>query len=69
MRWSKANPISLNSTIRRWIKGLDHTKSIPQLITPAWYLELVLATLTRVLFEPMENCPMKYLTWKTVFLL
>ena len=35
----------------------------------AWYLELVLAALTKALFEPIETCRLKYLTWKTAFLL
>ena len=36
---------------------------------PTWCLELVLASLTKAPFEPIETCRLKYLAWKTVFLL
>ena len=62
------NPLSLDPSIRRWLKGFKHTKGIPCMITPTWYLELVLATLGWEPFEPI-TCHLKYLTWKTVFLL
>ena len=64
----KGNLVSLDTTLRRWIKGLEHTKSIPRLIMSTWCLELILATLTRALFEPIETCPIKFQTWKTAFL-
>ena len=35
---------------------------------PTWCLELVLAALTKALFEPIKTCRLKYLIWKTVFL-
>ena len=44
---------SLDPTLKRWIKGLEHSKGIPCMITPAWYLDLVLAALTRTPFEPI----------------
>ena len=39
------------------------------MITPAWCLELVLAALIKAPFESIVTCPLKYLTWKTAFLL
>ena len=36
---------------------------------PTCCLELVLIALTKVPFEHIEICHLKYLTWKTVFLL
>ena len=42
--------LSLDPSIWRWIKGLEHSKGIPQLITPAWCLELVLVALTKAPF-------------------
>ena len=62
-------PLSLDPSIKRWIKGLEHTKGMPHMITPAWCLELVLAALIRAPFEPIETCRLKYVTWKTAFLL
>ena len=63
------NPISNDPTLNRWIKGLEHSKGIPRMITPSWCLELVLMTLSKAPFEPIMTCPLKYLTWKTTFLL
>ena len=62
----RCNPLSLDPSIKGWLKGLEHTKSIPRIITPTWCLELVLATLGREPFEPVMMCRLKYLTWKTV---
>ena len=39
------------------------------MITPNWCLELVLASLGQEPFEPITACRLKYLTWKTAFLL
>ena len=54
--------LSLDSSIRRWIKGLKHTKGIPQMIKPTWYLELVLVALNEAQFEPIGTYRLKYLT-------
>ena len=61
--------LSLDPSIRRWIKGLEHTKGIPHMTLPTWCLELVLVALNQASFEPIGTCRLKYLTWKTVFLL
>jgi len=65
----QGQPLGLDPSIRRWIKGFEHTKGIPRMILPTWCLELVLATLSEPPFEPIRTCRLKYLTWKTVFLL
>ena len=39
------------------------------MITRTWCLELVLGTLGWEPFEPIMTCRLKYLTWKTMFLL
>ena len=59
----------MDHTLKRWIKGLEHSKGIPRMITPGWYLDLVLVTLSKAPFEPILTCPIKFLTWKTAFLL
>ena len=61
--------MSLDPSIKRWIKRLKHTKGIPHLIMPARCLEFVLAAVTRAPFEPIGTCRLKYLTWETAFLL
>ena len=63
------NPLSLDPSIKRWLKRLEHTKGIPRMITPTRCLELVLANLAQVPFEPITIGHLKYLTWKTAFLL
>jgi len=37
-------------------------------IVPQWNLALVLQAFLEERFEPMDSCAMKFLTWKTVFL-
>ena len=39
------------------------------MIIPMWCLELVLAAFTKAQFESIVTCPLKYLTWKSAFLL
>ena len=65
----KGASLSLNPSIRSWIKGLEHTKGMPHMILPTWYLELVLAALNEAPFIPIGTCRLKYLIGKTVFLL
>ena len=69
MPWFEVQLLSLDPSIQRWINGLEHTKGIPHMILTTWCLELVLAALTKTPFEPIRTCRLKYLTWKTVFLL
>ena len=63
------NPLSLDPSIKGWLKGLKNTKGIPHMIAPTWCLELVLATLGQEPFKPITTCCLKYPTWKTTFLL
>ena len=63
------NLLSQDPVLKRWINGLEYSKGIPDMITPTRCLELVLATLTKDPFEPIVTCSLKYLTWKTAFLL
>ena len=53
-------PISMDPTLKRWIKGLEHSKGIPRMITPSWCLELVLATLSKASFEPSWTCSLEF---------
>ena len=62
-------PLIIDPMLKRWIKGLEHFKGIPHMITPVWCLELVLTALTKAPSEPNMTYPLKYITWKTAFLL
>ena len=44
------------------IKGLEHSKGIPRMITLEWCL--VLVAFTKAPVEPIVTCSLKHLTWK-----
>ena len=46
-------PLSLDPSIKRWLKGLEHPKGIPRMVMPNWCLELVLASLGQEPFKPI----------------
>ena len=54
--------------IKQYVKGLM-TTAVPKSTIPDWDLSLVLKALTKAPFEPLGACYVKYLTFKTVFLL
>ena len=58
--------LSLDPSIRRWIKCLEDLKGIH--IYDNACLVLVLAALKKALFEPIRTCCLN-LTWKMAFLL
>ena len=53
----------------KWVSSLKLTKGVARSLVPGWSLDLVLAALKRHTFEPIRLAFLKYLTWKTVFLL
>ena len=53
--------------IKNYIKGLK-TLETPRSTVPPWDLALVLNALRKTPFEPLQSCNLKYLTFKTVFL-
>ena len=59
----------MDPTLKRWVKGFEHSKDIPHMITPVWCLVLVLVAFTRAPFELIAIYSLKHLTWKTAFLL
>ena len=66
---SRGLNISNNTDIARLISSFHRDKPKCIRILPKWDLTLVLHQLTKAPFEPLEECPIKFLTWKTVFLL
>ena len=61
--------ISSNTDIARLIASFYIDKPKKSRLLPKWNLSLVLHKLTQPPFEPQEECTLKLLTWKTVFLL
>ena len=56
---------SLSAMIRGF--GLDRPRT--RQLAPQWNLAFVLESLTRAPYEPLENSSLKFLTFKTVFLI
>ena len=61
--------ISTNTEIARLIASFHRDKPKSFRFIPKWNLSLVLQRLTQPPFEPQEEASLKFLTWKTVFLL
>ena len=61
--------ISSNTDIARLIASFYRDKPKKSRLLPKWNVSLVLHKLTQPPFEPQEECTLKLLTWKTVFLL
>ena len=65
---SKLN-ISINVDIARLITSFYRDKPKSSRPIPKWNLSIVLHRLAQPPFEPLEDATLKFLTWKTVFLL
>ena len=61
--------IGSNTDIARLIASFYRDKPKKSRPLPKWDLALVLHKLTQPPFEPQEECTLKLITWKTVFLL
>ena len=61
--------ISNNAEIARLIASFHRDKPKSARNLPQWDLSLVLHQLKQPPFEPLEEAPIKYITWNTVFLL
>ena len=61
--------ISTNTEIARLIASFHRDKPKNSRPIPKWNLSLVLQRLTQPPFEPQEEAGLKFITWKTVFLL
>ena len=61
--------ISTNTEIARLIASFHRDKPKNSRPIPKWNLSLVLQRLNQPPFEPQEEAGLKFLTWKTVFLL
>ena len=61
--------ISTNTEIDKLIASFHRDKPTSSRSIPKWNLSLVLQRLTQPPFEPQEEATLKFITWKTVFLL
>lgn len=62
-------PIGQNPFIIRLLKGVFNKRPPIRSLTPEWDLCIVLGCLKEDPFEPLKDAPLKFLTWKTVFLI
>ena len=60
---------NISTEIARLIASFHRDKPKSSRSIPKWNLSLVLQRLTQPPFEPQEEASLKFLTWKTVFLL
>lgn len=61
-------PIGQHPNIIRLLKGVFNSRPPVLKLVPEWDLPKVLDLLKKPPFEPLKSVPLKYLTWKTVFL-
>lgn len=61
-------PVGQHPYIIRLLKGIFNSRPPTVNLLPEWHLPLVLKLIQRPPFEPLELAPLKYLTWKALFL-
>ena len=66
---SQGELISKSLELNRLIASFTRDRPKPNRSIPTWDLSLVLLVLTKHPFEPLSEAPLKWLTYKTVFLL
>ena len=66
---SQGELISKSLELNRLIASFTRDRPKPNRYIPTWDLSLVLLGLTKPPFEPLSEAPLKWLTYKTVFLL
>ena len=61
-------PVGQHPYIIRLLRGIFNTRPPVKRLLPEWDLLIVLDGLKNAPFEPMKDAPLKFVTWKTVFL-
>ena len=62
-------PIGQHPYVIRLLRGVFNERPPIKKLLPEWDLPLVLGSLKKAPFEPLKDAPLKYLTWKTCFLI
>ena len=62
-------PVGQHPFIIRLLKGVFNSRPPVNKIVPEWNLLIVLQVLKECPFEPMNKAPLKFVMWKTVFLI
>ena len=61
-------PVGQHPYIIRLLKGIFNERPPLRRLIPEWDLLLILGCLKKAPFEPLKDAPLKFLTWKTCFL-
>lgn len=64
----RGRSVSSNTDLSSLIKGIFNSNPCVRPLLPNWDLPSVLLALCESPFEPLSTCHIKYLSWKTVFL-
>lgn len=62
-------PLGSHNLVTRFLKGAQRLRPAQTVRCPPWDFSLVLKSLTQHPFEPMEQGDLKWISWKTAFLL
>ncbi|XP_063406029.1 uncharacterized protein LOC134689987 [Mytilus trossulus] len=62
-------PVGQHPYITRLIKGVFNSRPPKVVLLPEWDLPLVLKKLKQAPFEPMKHAHLKFISWKTAFLI
>ena len=62
-------PVGQHPYIIRLLRGIFNERPPVRRLIPEWDLLVILGCLKEAPFEPLKDAPLKYLTWKTCFLL
>ena len=62
-------PVGQHPLVRQFMKGANHLRPVSKSLVPSWDLALVLDSLSRPPFEPLEGLELKLLSLKTALLL
>ncbi|XP_053402412.1 uncharacterized protein LOC128557886 [Mercenaria mercenaria] len=65
----EGKPVGQHPCIIRLLKGIFNQRPPVKKLIPEWDLPLVLGCLRRAPFEPMKDAALKFVTWKTCFLI
>lgn len=61
--------IGSDPNLSELFRAFELKRPVTRSLTPKWDLSCVLLSLTKAPFEPLDLAPIKYLSWKTAFLL